>query len=51
MLTFQVKEETLMTSLTTKKAKVTGETLVINYKLPEVLFISVNQPIIAFYKM
>ncbi|GAB6028580.1 Unconventional myosin-IXAa, variant 2 [Chamberlinius hualienensis] len=31
----KVKEETLMLALTTKKARVSGETLVINYRLPE----------------
>ncbi|KAK6631291.1 hypothetical protein RUM44_005817 [Polyplax serrata] len=31
----KVKEETLMTALTAKRAKASGETLIINYRLPE----------------
>ncbi|KAL0271654.1 UNVERIFIED_CONTAM: hypothetical protein PYX00_008678 [Menopon gallinae] len=31
----RVKEETLLTALTAKRAKASGETLVINYRLPE----------------
>jgi myosin-9 len=32
----RVKEETLMAALTAKRARASGETLVINYRLPEV---------------
>lgn len=32
----RVKQETLMAALTAKKARASGETLVINYKFPEV---------------
>lgn len=32
----RVKEETLLSALTAKRAKASGETLVINYKLPDV---------------
>jgi myosin heavy subunit len=38
----RVKEETLLSALTAKRAKASGETLVINYKLPEVHNISIN---------
>lgn len=33
----RVKEETLLTALTAKRAKASGETLVINYRLPEAI--------------
>lgn len=32
----RVKQETLMAALTAKRARASGETLVINYKFPEV---------------
>ena len=32
----RVKEETLLAALTAKRARASGETLVINYRLPEV---------------
>lgn len=33
----RVKQETLMAALTAKRARASGETLVINYKFPEVI--------------
>lgn len=33
----RVKQETLLAALTAKRAKASGETLIINYKLPEVI--------------
>lgn len=35
----RVKQETLLAALTAKRAKASGETLVINYKLPEVIYL------------
>jgi len=32
----KVKQETLMAALTAKRARASGETLIINYRLPEV---------------
>lgn len=34
----RVKQETLMAALTAKRARASGETLVINYKFPEVRY-------------
>lgn len=38
----RVKQETLLAALTAKRAKASGEILVINYKLPEVRLIFDN---------
>lgn len=38
----RVKQETLLAALTAKRAKASGETLVINYKLPEVISFFLN---------
>lgn len=40
----RVKQETLMAALTAKRARASGETLIINYKFPEVIL-----PVYIYY--
>lgn len=44
----RVKQETLLQALTAKRARASGETLVINYRLPEVSSLSGNSTDLCF---